>query len=134
MPSSAACVTPISPPGKLAINTPKAIGTNSRGSYCFFIPRYNRIKAKAYMIRNLGSAIILLIAVISYILFNISSMVLCFYFHQYIIFRYHCTYWQTNFCDNSVKFSCNSIERFHCFDVAYCLTFLYKITNFYCGV
>ena len=39
MPFSSACITPISPPGKLASNTPNAIGTSSSGSYCFLIPK-----------------------------------------------------------------------------------------------
>ena len=39
MPFSSAWTTPISPPGKLASNTPKAIGISNNGSYFFLIPR-----------------------------------------------------------------------------------------------
>ena len=39
IPCESACMTPISPPGKLANNTPNAMGTSNSGSYFFTIPK-----------------------------------------------------------------------------------------------
>jgi len=70
--ASATVVTAIFPPGKFAKKTPKAIGTNNKGSNRLAMPKYNKNKAMTSIKILPGEFAISPNAVISNNLFRIS--------------------------------------------------------------